>query len=262
MAKFCGKKHYLLSGNYPQELIDILSPLSIEVQWRYSASVRRNDKGQRLMQVYLPEKRERIVFAYDAVNRKWNSLRFSRMGCYDLDDWLFLMKTEKGQTQCENIFYSLPDLRERFRWRSPSEWELLSMEGGYMLYRVGDGIWGAEYDEGGVKESRLLASAPYLRGIHWSLRVPAGSLGDSSQWQEPRLYPAQLPPREAVGVTEPYFDVTPPPAEPRKETQASPVVEEPSMSLMPAPKILKNPNEPKTPPPPRPRGGHRKFRQP
>ncbi len=213
LAKFSGKKLFPLYADYPQKLVELLSGLELKKQLKkYNVLLVRNDKGQRLIECYNWETKEWILFAFDFEKKIWRSLTFSGMSSIDIDSWLCLRRknAEKGVDFCDNIFYSLPDLRECFRWKSPPDWELLSMEDGLMLYRIDDGIWCADYGNSGISNCRVLAKAPYLRGVHWAMRLPSGSLGNPLMWQPFKLCPAKLKMRDVFEKEMEYFVPEPP----------------------------------------------------
>ena len=121
----------------------------------------------------------------------------------------------------ENSFYSLPDLQFRFRWNTDPEWELLTIDGETMLYRIRDELWCAEITLSGIRGERLLVRSEYLRGVHWAVKMGEDGFGTSPPC-DVKLYPAPRPGRLPFDG---YYVTTPPPQLPESRERPKPRAE-------------------------------------
>ena len=210
------QKCYPLTCDYPPALKELLSSPVYENILHRCCSMIRNDAKTRLIACLNPERNELFFYSYDHEMKEWYSLAFLnvRPGEYGeswdevlkwskweldalvfadmdftlIDSWLCqATNAHDGMTE-DLVFYSLPDLKERFRWTSVRPLKkLLYMKDGFMLYADGGEIWAADYDEKGISNRRLLVCAPYLEGVRCAFEMPEGSLGNAVQWQSPKL---------------------------------------------------------------------------
>jgi hypothetical protein len=199
LAHYCGRLRFSLSGDYPEQLLRALSEVSPKKQYEQAAALTRNDGGQRIVLHSLPNGQERVAFAYDFARKKWNSMIFeTKMSVHNNGSWLCLSEFDrdlalaKGEIVYtgENIFYSLPELKEKFSWKSHPKWEMLTIENSFLLYRIEDEIWGADINDHGIQNNRLLGKKPYFRGVHWAIRMPQNYLVATNTAEPKKLFPA------------------------------------------------------------------------
>ncbi len=231
---------YPLACDYPQALMETLSSSVYENVYHSCCSMIRNDKKTRLIACLNPENKELFFYSYDYEKKEWNSMAFSDVRPYGqygeswsdvlkwtkwrlgtlmfegmhfsvIDSWLCLSTKCMSDGPKDLVFISLPDLKERFRWTGVLDLErILYMKDGVILFASKENIWLAEYDENGVFERRLLMRSPYIDGVHSAFEVPEGSLGDPSEWREPKLYQRSFQFRTS-GTPVKYFAAEPQP---------------------------------------------------
>ena len=221
----CIQTCFPLIDDYPPALKETLSSPFYKDSHHRCCSMIRNDVKKRLIVCLNPAKNELSFYSYDHGKKEWKSMTFSDVRPYGeygeswddvlkwtkwqldtllfsgmrfsvIDSWLCQKRTSQSLADGrgpEVVFYSLPDLKERFRWTTVQDvGKLLYMKDGFMLFANEGEIWCANYDENGISNLRQLVRGDYLKGVRYAFEVSDGRLGESSKWQMPQLYPQSI----------------------------------------------------------------------
>ena len=210
LARHAGFTLFPLAEIYPDEVKYDLSKIADSgLRHNYVAALSRNDARQRILIHTPPGPANRKIYAYDFIEKKWNAVLIpANTVVSNSGSWLCMSeydpdKSEPGLPPAytgENIFYHLPELNGNFRWKSNPDWEVLTIDDGYMLYRMDDEIWGAEISHAGIRENRLLAKSEYIRGIHWALRLDSEEhFNKPTEWPDENKAPVALFPASWKG---------------------------------------------------------------